>query len=349
MRVLVTGHRGYIGQVLTPMLTAAGHSVIGLDSDLFRGCEFGASAPDVYTLPLDIRDVTLSDLVGVDAVIHLAALSNDPLGNLNPGITYDVNYRAVVSLAEAAKAAGVERFVFASSCSLYGAGGGGLLDEESPMAPVTPYGESKIMAERDLSALADDYFSPVYLRNATAYGASPALRLDIVVNNLTGWAVTTGQVKILSDGSPWRPLVHVEDIAGACVASLTAPRENIHGQAINIGRNGENYQIRDVAEIVGSVVPDSVVTFAEGGEPDTRDYRVDFSKAEALLPDFAPKWNVAAGAQQLYEAYVAEPMTTELFEGDRYVRLRRLHALLDAGELGDDLRWIRTAQEPALT
>lgn len=347
MKVLVTGHRGYIGAVLTPRLGAGGHEVVGLDSGLYGGCDFGDPPPDIPTIGSDIRDVAVGDLVGFDAVIHLAALSNDPLGNLDPELTYEINHRAVVRLADASKQAGVARFLFASSCSLYGAGGSDLLDEDAPMAPVTPYGESKVMAERDLSALADDDFSPVYLRNATAYGASPALRLDIVVNNLTGWAVTTGQVRILSDGSPWRPLVHVADISAAFEACLTAPRENIHDQALNIGRNGENYQIKDIAEIVGETVPGSVVSFAPGGEPDTRDYRVDFSKAAELLPDFHPAWDVTAGAKELYESYVANGMDDESFNGDRYVRLRRLETQLRSGALTEDLRWVGVAAEAA--
>jgi nucleoside-diphosphate-sugar epimerase len=347
MTILVTGHRGYIGAVLTPRLHALGHEVVGLDSGLYAGCDFGEPPPHIPTIGSDIRDVTVGDLVGFDAVIHLAALSNDPLGNLDAELTYEINHRATVRLAEAAKTAGVERFLFASSCSLYGAGGTGLLDEEAPMAPVTPYGESKVFAERDLTAMADDDFSPVYLRNATAYGASPALRLDIVVNNLTGWAVTTGQVRILSDGSPWRPLVHVADIAAAFEACLTAPRESIHAQALNIGRNGENYQIRDVAEIVGEAVPGSVVSFAPGGEPDTRDYRVDFSKAAELLSDFHPAWDVRAGARELYESYVANGMDDELFNGDRYVRLRRLESLLGERALDVELRWAGMTAEVA--
>lgn len=339
MKVLVTGHGGYIGAVLTPLLADAGHDVVGLDTGLFDACDFGPPAPPITTINKDIRDVTATDFDGVDAVVHLAALSNDPLGNVRPQLTFDINHHATLRVAEAAKQAGVERFLFASSCSLYGAGGDTLLDEDAPMAPVTPYGESKIKAENDLSNLADDAFSPVYLRNATAYGASPRLRLDIVVNNLTGWAVTTGEVKILSDGSPWRPLVHVADISNAFVACLSADRDAIHDQAFNIGRNGENYQIRDVANIVGAVVPGSKVTFAAGGEPDTRNYKVDFSKAAGVLNDFNPRWTVESGAAELYESYMTNGMTPTAFDGDRYVRLRRLQTLLDGERLDGDLRW----------
>jgi nucleoside-diphosphate-sugar epimerase len=322
-----------------PLLENAGHEVVGFDMCFFEGCAFPRGGHTEDTIPRDIRHITAEDVAGCDAVIHLAALSNDPLGDLNPDITYSINHRSSVRVAQAAKDAGVERFVFASSCSLYGAGAG-LLTEESDMAPVTPYGESKIMAERDISALADDNFSPVYMRNATAYGASPQLRLDIVVNNLTGWAITTGQVRILSDGSPWRPLVHVEDISTACIAALEAPRELIHNQAINIGRQGENYQIRDVAEIVGEAVPGSVVTFAEGGEPDTRNYKVDFSKAEIALPTWNPRWSVASGASQLAEQYRAAGMNTEMFEGTDWLRIKRIRQHLAAGRLNGDLEWV---------
>ncbi len=342
MKVLVTGHRGYIGAVLVPLLKAAGHEVSGFDMGFFEGCAFPRGGHTEHTPPRDIRTIEASDVSGFDAVIHLAALSNDPLGDLNPDITYSINHRSSVRVAQAAKDAGVERFVFASSCSLYGAGDG-LLTEESAMAPVTPYGESKIMAERDISALADVSFSPVYMRNATAYGASPQLRLDIVVNNLTGWAITTGQVKILSDGSPWRPLVHVEDISTACIAALESPRELIHDQAINIGRQGENYQIRQVAEIVGEVVPHSIVTFAEGGEPDTRNYKVDFAKAETVLPTWNPRWTVALGAEELYEAYKDAGMTTEMFEGTDWLRIKRIREHLETGRLNGDLEWVGAA------
>lgn len=339
MKVFVTGHRGYIGAVLVPLLEDAGHDVVGFDLAFFEGCAFPRGGHTEDTPRQDIRQITAEDIAGCDAVIHLAALSNDPLGDLNPDITYSINHRSSVRVAEAAKQAGVERFVFASSCSLYGAGDG-LLTEESEMAPVTPYGESKILAERDISALADDTFSPVYMRNATAYGVSPQLRLDIVVNNLTGWAITTGQVRILSDGSPWRPLVHVEDIATSCIAALESPRDLIHDQALNIGRQGENYQIRDVAEIVGEAVPGSVVTFAEGGEPDTRNYKVDFSKAETALPTWRPRWDVASGAAQLAQAYEAAGMNTEMFEGTDWLRIKRIREHLAAGHLNADLAWV---------
>lgn len=338
MRVLLTGHRGYIGVETVPALRVAGHDVVGLDTGLYDLCDFAAPPDEVPTIDVDLRDVSAGDLDGFDAVIHLAALSNDPLGDLDSSLTYDINLDASVGLAVAAKAAGVRRFLFASSCSLYGAGGGDLLDETAAFNPVTPYGESKVRVEQEVSKLADESFSPVYLRNATAYGVSRRLRADIVVNNLVGHAVTTGKVLLQSDGSPWRPLVHIEDIIAAMIASLAAPREAIHNEAFNVGRNGENYRIRDVAEIVKDVVPGSEVAFSPGASPDTRDYRVDFSKIERQLPGFVAKWTLRAGVEQLYRAFTGEGLSEEDWTGWRYYRLAAVRHRQELGELDDQLR-----------
>lgn len=342
MRTLVTGHQGYIGTVLVPMLQANGHEVVGLDTDLYARCTFMGSIPAIPMLRKDIRDLDLNDVTGFDAVIHLAALSNDPLGNINPDLTYDINYRASVRLAELAKQAGVSRYLFASSCSTYGAAGDDMLTEEADFNPVTPYGRSKVMVEQEVSKLADDDFSPTFLRNATAYGVSPRHRFDIVLNNLTAWAYTTGLVYLKSDGSPWRPIVHIEDISRAFIAILNAPRAAIHNEAFNIGRNDENYRIRELAEIVAETVPASRVEYAEGAEPDTRTYRVDFSKIARVLPEFQPQWTARRGAQELYEAYRQSEITLEEFEGAKYKRIDHIKLLLADNLLGADLRW----QEP---
>ncbi|MDX1741104.1 MAG: SDR family oxidoreductase, partial [Rhodothermales bacterium] len=316
MKVLVTGHKGYIGTIMVPMLLDAGHSVVGLDSDLFQQCSFDdASLRSIPEIDKDVRDVEVSDLDDFEAVIHLANLSNDPLGNLNPDLTFEINHRASVRLAELAKEAGVSRYLFSSSCSLYGAAGEDYVDETADFNPVTPYGHAKVMAEEDIRRLADDSFSPVYLRNSTAYGMSPRLRFDLVLNNLVAWAVSEGKILIKSDGSPWRPIVHIEDISRAFLAMLDAPRDHIHNEAFNVGRTSENYQIREIAEIVGEVVPDCTVEFAEGASPDKRSYRVSFEKIADRIPAFKPVWDARAGVEEVYKALKDRNVTADDFEG----------------------------------
>ncbi|HEX2980159.1 MAG TPA: SDR family oxidoreductase [Anaerolineaceae bacterium] len=346
MRVLVTGHNGYIGTILTPMLTAAGHEVVGLDSDIFQACTFGDGMPQVQSIRKDVRDVTRSDVEGFDAILHLAGLSNDPLGDLNPDLTYRINHQASVRLAELAKAAGVQRFIFSSSCSNYGAAGDDFLTEESEFNPVTPYGRSKVLVEQDVSKLASDNFSPTFLRNATAYGVSPRLRFDLVLNNLVAWAFTTGQVYLKSDGTPWRPIVHIEDISRAFLAALEAPREVVHNQAFNVGRTEENYRIRELAEIVAEVVPGCRVEFASDAAPDKRNYRVDCSRIIRELPAYQPQWNARRGAQELLDAYQRVGITLDEFEGPRYKRISHIKQLISHGQLDKDLRW--QINEPAI-
>lgn len=347
MKVLVTGHHGYIGAVLVPMLLAEGHEVTGLDADFFAANRFVGGVAAVPTLGVDLRDTSPADLNGFDAVIHLAALSNDPLGDLNPHITYDINYKGTIRLAQAAKRAGVARFLFSSSCSMYGAAGSSVLDETAAFNPVTPYAESKVLAERDLTALADECFSPVFLRNTTAYGVSPFMRLDIVLNNLVAAACTTAKVFVQSDGTPWRPLVHVSDIGRAFLACLDAPREAIHNQAFNVGITEENYQVRTLAEIVRVTVPGSAIQYAPAGGPDPRSYRVTFEKIKRRLPGFRPQWNIREGARELYRACKEAQLRQSDFEGPRFKRILQIRELLSSGALDSDLRWHRCAPAAA--
>jgi nucleoside-diphosphate-sugar epimerase len=339
MKILLTGSHGYIGSVTGPLLADAGHEVVGLDTFYYRGCDFGEGA-SVQALDLDVRDVGPEVLRGVNAVVHLAALSNDPIGDLNKEWTYDINLGGTVSLARAAKEAGVERFVLASSCAMYGASGGDdLLDEKAPLRPLTPYAETKVRAEEELHELADPGFSPIYMRNATAFGVSPRLRLDIVLNNLAAWAHTTGRIRLLSDGSAWRPLVHVQDIARATLAFLEAPRDTVHNEAFNVGSAEQNVRIRDLAGTLHDLLG-CEVELSDDATPDPRSYRVDFSKLEGALPEFRCEWNVERGAEELATAYRRIGLTLEEFEGvGRYTRLAQIKRLLEANALDDDLRW----------
>jgi nucleoside-diphosphate-sugar epimerase len=339
MRVLITGHEGYIGTVLVPTLLSARHELTGLDSNLFARCTFGDGVPEIPTITKDIRDVTVEDLRGFDAIIHLAGLSNDPLGDLNPGLTYEINHAASVRLAQLAKEAGVRRFLFSSSCSNYGAGGEDLLTEESPFNPVTPYGASKVMVEQDVARLADSTFSPTFLRNATAFGVSPRLRFDLVLNNLVAWAYSTGRVFIKSDGTPWRPIVHIEDISRAFLAVLEAPLEAVHNEAFNVGRNEDNYRVRELAEIVKETVPGTEIEYASDAGPDKRCYRVDCSKIRRVLPSFEPVWDARRGAVELFETYKRVGLKVEDFEGIRYKRIAHIKALIEEGAVDESLRW----------
>lgn len=338
MKVLVTGHEGYIGCVLVPLFQSAGHEVVGLDNGLFRGCDFDPPVLDCETLTLDIRDVEPKHLQGFDAVVHLAGISNDPLGDLNPRGTYDINHEASVQVARAAKAAGVPRFIHSSSCSLYGAAGDAPIDETGAFNPVTPYGESKVFVERDVTPMADDSFSPTFLRNSTAYGVSPRLRGDLVVNNLTGYALTTGEVLLKSDGTPWRPLVHIRDISRAFLMVMEADRSLVHGKAYNVGATKENYQMIDVARIVADVVPNSEIKIEEGAGPDKRCYRVDCDLITREL-GFECEWTVRKGVEELYGAYRAHGLTLDEFTSSRYVRIRHVKSLIDGGQIDTNLRF----------
>jgi nucleoside-diphosphate-sugar epimerase len=347
MRILVTGHHGYIGAILAKMLVADGHDVVGLDSDLYITCSYGEWEDDISTIHKDIRDIETEDLRGFEAIVHLAGLSNDPLGDLNPQLTYEINHQASVRLARLAKNAGVYRFLFSSSCSNYGASGDDFLDEESAFNPVTPYGKSKVMVEQDITLLSDNNFCPTFLRNATAYGVSPFLRFDLVLNNLVAWAFTTGKVFLKSDGSPWRPIVHIEDISRAFLAVLHAPANLVNNAAFNVGQTAENYRIREIAQIVAEVVPNCALDFAPEAGPDKRNYRVNCDKIKRVLPEFTPQWDARKGAEELLQSYQKIGITLDEFEGPKYKRIAHIKRLIANHELDNALRWTRIPQQSA--
>jgi nucleoside-diphosphate-sugar epimerase len=339
MRVLVTGSHGFIGTILVPMLMREGHEVVGLDSDLYRYCTYGLGLADIEHIRKDIRDVEKSDLIGFDAIMHLAGLSNDTLGDLNPKLTFEINHEASVRLAKIAKDVGVKRFIFSSSCSNYGAAGDRMLDESSSFNPVTPYAVSKVLVESDVGKLASSQFSPIFLRNSTAYGVSPRIRFDVVLNNLTAWALTTGQIMLKSDGTPWRPVIHIEDISRAFIAVLHSPREKIHNQAFNVGKNCENYQIRELADFVKMTVPNCHIEFDKNAGPDKRSYRVDFTKYEKTFPDYRLQWDAKTGTQNIYRSYQKFGLKKEEYEGEKYRRIDHIKYLLRTGQLDSNLRW----------
>jgi nucleoside-diphosphate-sugar epimerase len=337
-KVLVTGHAGYIGAVMVPMLLAEGFEPVGLDTHFFDCAGLPEPETRIPAMVKDVRDVTLDELKGFDAIIHLAALSNDPMGALRPELTLEINYRASVRLARLAREAGVRRFLFSSSCSIYGASNSMALDENARVAPLSVYAESKVRTEDEVSRLADSEFSPVFLRNATAYGASPRLRADVVLNNLTCWALATGTIRIMSDGTPWRPLVHVEDISQAFIEALRSPRETVHNQAFNVGSNDQNYQVRDIAEIVKQV-SGAHVEYGDNAGPDARNYQVDFSKVARVVPSFRPRWNAHSGVEQIYQSLAGIGLKVEDFQGPRFTRLAQLRFLLEGGSIDSSLRW----------
>ncbi|MCG8537634.1 MAG: SDR family oxidoreductase [Pseudomonadales bacterium] len=339
MKVLVTGSRGFIGTVMVPILLKEGFDVTGLDTDLYRFCTYGDAPADIPTIEKDVRDVEKEDLKGFDAIVHLAALSNDPLGDINADLTYDINHKASVRIAEMAKEVGVKRFLFASSCSMYGKAGEDVLDETAEFNPVTPYAKSKVYVERDVAPMASDGFSPVFLRNATAYGVSPRIRFDLVINNLVAWAFTTGKILLKSDGTPWRPLVHIEDITQAVVCSLKAEQEVIHNLAVNVGSNSENYQMRDLANFVKEVVPNCELEYAEGAGPDTRCYRVNFDKIHRVFPEFKTKWTAKMGVEQCYQSYLKHGLNKDDYEGIKYKRIAHIMNLIEEGKLDTNLQW----------
>jgi len=339
--ILITGNTGYIGMVMTRLLKKHAYNIIGLDNNYYRGCEFQYTDIHPYKqIVKDIRDISTKDLEGITAIIHLSALSNDPLGEINPSLTNEINSKASIKLAKLAKSMGIQRFIFSSSCSLYGiANKEELITEESQFNPITTYAKTKVEAEKEISKLADNHFHPTFMRNATAYGVSPALRLDLVVNNLVAWAYLTGEVKIMSDGTPWRPIVHVEDISKAFLAVLEAPVDKIHNQAFNVGINNENYQIKDIARSVEKIIPDCRVQILNKTGPDERTYRVNFLKIRKILPQFKPEWNMIKGIEELYQTYKKYGLTQKDFQSQKYFRIRWIKYLIEQKKIDENFKW----------
>ena len=345
MNVLLTGAEGYIGSVLGPVLIERGHKVVGLDTGFYRdGCLYGSVREPPRVIHKDIRHVVEEDLKGFDAIVHLAELSNDPLGQHNPAVTYRINHLGTVALAKLCKAVGISRFVYTSSCSVYGVASGGPVNEESPTNPQTAYAECKVRVERDLSALANDDFSPTFLRNATAYGASPRMRFDIVLNNLAGLAWTTKEIKMTSDGTPWRPLVHVLDICEAIACCLEAPREVVRGEILNVGDNNQNYQVKDIAEIVARAFPGCSLELGSSGG-DNRSYRVSFDKIRKLLPKFRCRRDAACGAEELRDVFDRIRMSRVDFEFRAFTRLKQLQYLIETGQIDGECFWIAPSRQ----
>ncbi len=339
MKILVTGTEGYLGSLLAPILMREGHELLAVDTGFYKsGWLYHGSSITPATLSKDIRQITTDDLQGIEAIVHMAELSNDPTGELAPHITYEINHKGSVRLAALAKSAGVERFVYMSSCSVYGLAAEGYVTEESPVNPQTAYAVCKTLVERDLKPMADDRFSPTFLRNATAYGASPRMRFDIVLNNLAGLAWTTNEIKMVSDGTPWRPLVHALDIAQAIVCALNAPRDVIHNQVFNVGETTHNYTIKEVAEIIAEVFPGCRLSFGDQGA-DNRSYRVSFDKIKAGLPGFRCTWDARRGAQQLHDVFRQIDLSADLFNGRGFTRLKQLEYLIRTEQIDQNFFW----------
>lgn len=340
-KIIVTGHNGYIGQVLVGLLIESGYQVIGIDTNYYdEDCSFlKTKYKNVREIKKDIRDLTSKDIEGAYAICHLAALSNDPIGELNERLTYDINYKASYRLATIAKEVGVEKFIYSSSCSLYGRTGNEPLTENAEFNPLTAYAVSKVLSEKNIMPLSDRNFSVTFLRNATAYGISPKLRVDLVVNNLVGWAFTTGEIRIMSDGTPWRPLIHVEDIARAFIAVIESPKEKVNGESFNVGTNSENYQIKDIAYLVKEIMPKCKIIITGEHESDSRSYRVNFDKITKILPDFKPEWNLRKGIEQIYKYYREYGMDFEKFNGRYFVRLKQIKYLLENNKVDSNLYW----------